>query len=69
MQSSERGWGQHTQSACACTLLMTPPRASAPDRCMPSDLLSLARFCVSLLALACHRSKAFRRRPPADAQG
>jgi hypothetical protein len=35
-----------------CTLLITPPRASAPAFCMPSDLLSLARFCVSLLALA-----------------
>jgi hypothetical protein len=38
------------------TLLMTSPRASAPGRCMPSDLLSLARCCVSLLALACRRA-------------
>jgi hypothetical protein len=44
--------GGSTRQMCLHTLLITPPRASAPDRCMPSDLLSFARCCVSLLALA-----------------
>jgi hypothetical protein len=54
IQCALAGLTQPDANPYACTLLMTPPRASAPERCMPSDLLSLARFCVSLLALACH---------------